>query len=173
MVKTLKIEPKSLLQKTPSLIDSVVKSDIDNNYHFWCVHYRPNTLADNTLFHHSSQKHGDRHIAAGSDNRGSCWVSDLAGVAKEWSWGGSWKARPLGSASSNPAWRPVVGTHLELWEGRGESGGRRRDFWAMCSPAAPQVCSRPETRANHSHLKTRPRGPGPRWCHIVLGCHLD
>lgn len=111
MVKTLKTEPKSLLQKTPSLTDSVVKSDKDNNYHFWCVHYRPNTLADNTLFHHSSQKHGDRHIAAVSHKRGSCWVSDLAGVAEEWSWGGSWKARPLGSASSSPAWRAEVSSH--------------------------------------------------------------
>lgn len=86
------------------------------------------------------------------------------------------KPGPLGSASSNPAHIPPASAHIhfELWEGLGwewqDEGGIPE---TACSPAAPQFCCHPEMRANHSHLKMRPRGPGPRWCHRVLGCHLN
>lgn len=43
----------------------------------------------------------------------------------------------------------------------------------MCPPAAPQVCVCPGRRANRSHLRKLPHGPGPRWCRTALGCPLD
>lgn len=76
------------------------------------------------------------------------------------------KLGPLGSASSNLGWLGAGGAahiHFELWEGKGwEQQGEGGISETVCSPAAPQVCSSPETRANHSHLKKQPRGPGPR-----------
>lgn len=60
----------------------------------------------------------------------------------------------------------------------GEGKGREQQSEARTSmpaspPAAPQICSCPERRANRSHPKKLPRGPGPKWCHRVPGCHLN
>lgn len=60
---------------------------------------------------------------------------------------------------------------MSCGKGREESSGVKTG--AASPPVAPQICSCPERKANRSPPRKLPRGPGPRWCHRVLGYHLN